>query len=151
MVCDVDGVFTSGQFIYNDKGKQFKIFGAHDADGIKMLKSIGVSVSAITADRRGYHITEKRMHDMALDLTLVTEENRLAYLKHLQVAGNVCFMGDGHHDALAFQHVRYSIAPANAVPLAKLHASYVTEARGGEGAVYEAALHLISKLGKKNA
>ena len=35
---DVDGVMTTGQFIYSDKGKQYKIFGPHDSDGLKLIK-----------------------------------------------------------------------------------------------------------------
>ena len=146
MVCDVDGVFTNGQFLYNEYGKQYKVFGAHDSDGIKMLRSAGVSISAITADKRGYNITEKRMCDIGIEVALVSEQDRLSFITDLQKNGDVCFMGDGHYDALVFPYVGYSIAPANAVPLAKINASYVTNLRGGEGAVYEAASHLISKL-----
>jgi len=147
IVFDVDGVFTNGQFLYNDQGKQYKIFGAHDSDGVKILRSNGILVSAITADKRGFKITQKRMHDMAIDLRLVFEQDRLSYMQDLQQHSDVCFMGDGHFDAAVFPHVSYSIAPSNAVPLAKKYASYVTEARGGEGAVYEAANHVILQLG----
>ena len=146
-VFDVDGVFTNGQFLYDEHGKQYKIFGAHDADGVKMLRQIGILVSAITADKSGYNITEKRMKDMAIDLKLVSENDRLSYLKGIQNYNDLCFMGDGHYDALVFPHVGYSIAPANGVPLARGNASYVTELKGGEGAVYEAALHIKAKFG----
>ena len=39
VIIDVDGVMTTGQFIYSNKGKQFKIFGAHDSDGLKFLSN----------------------------------------------------------------------------------------------------------------
>ena len=35
IILDVDGVMTSGKFLYSSKGKIFKEFGAHDNDGIK--------------------------------------------------------------------------------------------------------------------
>ena len=38
-ILDVDGVMTTGQFLYSEKGKIYKVFGAHDADGLKLLKS----------------------------------------------------------------------------------------------------------------
>ena len=37
-VLAVDGVMTTGQFLYSKLGKEYKIFGQHDNDGIKMLK-----------------------------------------------------------------------------------------------------------------
>ena len=38
-ILDVDGVMTSGQFIYGSSGKCFKIFGPDDSDGLSILKS----------------------------------------------------------------------------------------------------------------
>ena len=37
-VLDVDGVMTTGQFLYDSKGKAYKIFGPHDADGLKLIR-----------------------------------------------------------------------------------------------------------------
>ena len=39
LIFDVDGVMTSGQFLYSSNGKVYKIFGAHDSDGLKLLKN----------------------------------------------------------------------------------------------------------------
>ena len=36
---DVDGVMTTGQFLYSEEGKVFKVFGAHDHDRLNLLKS----------------------------------------------------------------------------------------------------------------
>jgi 3-deoxy-D-manno-octulosonate 8-phosphate phosphatase (KDO 8-P phosphatase) len=143
IVFDVDGVFTNGQFIYDENGKRFKIFGPHDADGIKLLKTAGIKLEAITADRRGYSITKKRIYDMGLPLSLVGEVERLAYVANLVDSATTCFMGDGHYDAEVFSVAAYSIAPANAVSIAKSRANYVTKSCGGHGAVYEAALHIL--------
>lgn len=38
IIFDIDGVMTTGQFLYSENGKAYKIFGAHDNDGIKLLK-----------------------------------------------------------------------------------------------------------------
>lgn len=146
VIFDVDGVFTNGQFIYSSEGKVFKTFGAHDADGIRMLQDAEISVQAITADTRGFAITSKRMLDMNIPLEIVSESQRIEYIKTMQARAPICFVGDGHYDAQAFRHASYSIAPKNAVPLAQKSAHFVTKAKGGEGAVYEAALHLLNKL-----
>ena len=33
LIIDIDGVMTTGQFLYSEKGKAFKVFGPHDSDG----------------------------------------------------------------------------------------------------------------------
>ena len=55
-------------------------------------------------------------------------------------------MGDGIYDPLVFKKVGYSIAPANAFFKTKEMANFVTNARGGEGAVAEACLHILEKF-----
>ena len=51
-VFDVDGVLTTGQFLYTVDGKFAKVFGPHDADGIKLLKDNNIKIQCISADKR---------------------------------------------------------------------------------------------------
>jgi 3-deoxy-D-manno-octulosonate 8-phosphate phosphatase (KDO 8-P phosphatase) len=55
-------------------------------------------------------------------------------------------MGDGIFDSKIFGWVAYGIAPADAFYPAKNKASFVTRARGGEGAVAEACIHIAEKF-----
>jgi 3-deoxy-D-manno-octulosonate 8-phosphate phosphatase (KDO 8-P phosphatase) len=145
-IIDVDGVLTTGQFLYTEKGKFAKVFGPHDNDGIKLLKKY-VNVQAITADKRGLAITRKRVEeDMGLPLNLVKEEDRLNWMKNNFDLKSTVYMGDGIYDVLVFEHVKYSIAPRNAFYLAKSKASFVTKLNAGEGAVAEACLHILKKF-----
>ena len=148
VIFDVDGVFTNGQFIYDQSGKRFKIFGPHDSDGIKFLLEANIFVEAISADKRGLNITQKRMTDIGIPLTLVSESDREHFVRGRGGLGHLCFMGDGHFDAQIFDIVSYAIAPSNAVPIALKKADYVTQASGGNGAVYEASLHILEITGK---
>ncbi len=148
LILDVDGVLTTGQFLYTSEGKFSKVFGPHDNDGIKLLSKF-IPIQAISADHRGFHITKKRVgEDMGLQLDLVSEGSRLAWLKNNFELSHVVYMGDGIFDAEIFDHVGYSIAPANAFYLARDKAHYVTQTRSGEGAVAEACLHIIDKFFK---
>ncbi len=148
LILDVDGVFTTGQFLYTIDGKFAKVFGPHDNDGIKMIKPY-LDIHTITADKRGFDITRKRIQeDMGLVLHLVSEGDRLEWLKKNFDLSTSIYMGDGIYDAQIFTHMAYSIAPANAFYLAKKNADYVTESKSGEGAVAEACLHVIEKFFK---
>ena len=143
-VIDVDGVLSTGQFIYGETGKLYKIFGPHDSDGLKLIKE-KVNISFISADESGFEISNKRVSDLGFKLELVSEKDRRNHLEKLGFE-NVIFMGDGYYDALLFSEVNYSIAPANARKEALENADYVTENKAGEGAVMDACIHLNEKF-----
>lgn len=146
LILDVDGVLTTGQFVYTVDGKFSKTFGPHDNDGIKLI-SKKLVVRAITADHRGFAISKKRIvDDMGLMLDLVSEQDRLSWLQEHYDLSRTVYMGDGMYDAKIFEHVAYSIAPANAFYTAKEKASFVTRLNAGEGAVGEACLHLLERF-----
>lgn len=148
LILDVDGVLTTGQFIYTKEGKYAKIFGPHDNDGIKLLGRL-INIQVVSADKRGFAITKKRIvDDMGLKLELVSEEDRLEWLRKNFNLNESIFMGDSMHDAEIFSHMGYSIAPKNAFYLACEKADYVTTHKAGEGAVAEACLHIIGKFFK---
>ena len=77
---DVDGVLSTGQYLYSINGKIYKIFGPHDNDGLKMIKS-HISISFVTADSRGFKISERRIDDMGFAVKLVNELDRYNYIK----------------------------------------------------------------------
>lgn len=146
VIFDVDGVFTTGQFLYTRDGKIGKIFGPHDADGIKLLKG-KIDVHAISADKRGFEITKKRIEeDMGIKLTLVSEGDRLKWIQENFDPEKVVYVGDGIHDSVIFDHVGYSIAPKNAFYITIRKANYVTKHNSGEGAVLDACLHILEKF-----
>lgn len=148
IVSDVDGVLNTGQFLYNDKGKTYKVFGAHDSDGIKLLKQAGYTVEFISADRRGFSITQKRLTDMKCDLTLVSEHNRFDWVNDKYGIENVIFVGDGLHDTKLLNKSKYGIAPNNACRFAKESADYITESNSGNGVFLDIAIKLLQLTAK---
>jgi 3-deoxy-D-manno-octulosonate 8-phosphate phosphatase (KDO 8-P phosphatase) len=145
-IFDVDGVMTTGQFFYSERGKEYKVFGPHDNDGIKMISEI-VRVVFVTADKRGYAISKKRIvDDMKQELILVDERDRLDFITTTYGLDNVIYMGDGYHDASILKQCCYGIAPQNARIEARNAADYVTPSKAGEGAVLDACLHIIENF-----
>jgi 3-deoxy-D-manno-octulosonate 8-phosphate phosphatase (KDO 8-P phosphatase) len=142
-ILDVDGVMTTGVFLYSEKGKTYKIFGPHDNDGLKLLKN-KIKIKFITADKRGFSITKKRINkDMGFELDLVSEKDRLGYLNDNYSFSNLIYMGDGYHDASILRESIFGIAPKNARKEAKEAADFITESNSGEGAVLDACLEII--------
>ncbi|MBL7051721.1 MAG: HAD hydrolase family protein [Nanoarchaeota archaeon] len=145
-ILDVDGVMTTGQFLYSEKGKVYKIFGAHDSDGLKLLKN-KIKIKFITADRRGFLITKKRIQeDMGYELELVSEESRLDYMKRNFNLNETIFMGDGIHDAPIIKECAFGITPQNARKEAKILADFVTESNSAEGAVCDACIEINKRF-----
>ena len=146
---DVDGVMTTGQFVYSEAGKVFKIFGPHDHDGLKLLKG-KLQINFITADKKGFKISKKRISDeMGYEIDLVLEQDRYEYIEKLYGFENLIYMGDGYHDSEILKASMFGIAPKNSRKEARDASDYVTESNSGEGAVMDACLQIIKILGLK--
>ncbi len=145
---DVDGVLSTGQFLYSSDGKAYKIFGAHDADGLKMLKG-KVDITFISADKRGFSISKRRVKDMGYPISLVPEGDRYEYIKKHYGFKELIYMGDGIFDVPILKDAKFGIAPANARPEAKRVADFITESKSGEGAVCDACLKILETFFRK--
>ena len=130
LVTDVDGVLTDGGFYYNTEGKVLKKFGPHDSDGFKILKSLGLSLQAISADKRGFPITEKRLNDMGIPISHVTEVDRFCWVEDRFDLSKTIFVGDGYHDIELLKECALGIAPSNSLKIVKENANYVTDSCG---------------------
>ncbi len=144
-VLDVDGVMTTGHFIYSAEGKALKIFGPHDADGLKLLKD-KLNVSFITADKKGFAISKKRIEDLGFQIELISEQDRYNYVKEKFGFENTAFMGDGIFDAQLIKDCKFGIAPANARPEAREAADFITPSKSAEGAVCDACLEIKKRF-----
>jgi len=140
-ILDVDGVLTTGQFLYSESGKAYKIFGPHDAEGLNLIKD-NINIVFISADKRGFLISKKRIEDMGYELILVSEDERYSFIKENYGFENTIYMGDGLSDALLIKDCKFGIAPANARPEAKSVAGFVTLSKSAEGAVCDACLEI---------
>ncbi|MDP2654421.1 MAG: phosphatase [Candidatus Omnitrophota bacterium] len=146
-VLDVDGVLTTGQFLYSSDGKAYKVFGPHDADGLKMLRD-KVNISFISADHRGFGISKKRADDMGYPIALVLEQDRHEYMRKTYGFENLIFMGDGIFDVPILKDCLFGIAPAGARKEARKAADFVTESGAGGGAVLDACQEILKRFFK---
>ena len=145
-VIDVDGVMTTGHFIYSDKGKVYKIFGPDDSDGLSLLKKY-IKVRFVTGDKRGFEISKKRIYyDMGYDIDLVSTTSRKEWISNLIDIKKVIYMGDGLLDSIVLSKCGYAICPKNASHVAKKYSNYITRYSGGDRAVADACLHILEKF-----
>ena len=137
---DVDGVLTDGSLILGDKGDEYKIFHAHDGLGLVMLRNAGLEIAVISA--RSSPIVEERMAALGIDYVYQGQSDKQTALKNLMQKLNVnkeetAFVGDDLVDLPAMSLTGLAIAVANAQPLVREKADWVTSNGGGHGAVRE--------------
>jgi 3-deoxy-D-manno-octulosonate 8-phosphate phosphatase (KDO 8-P phosphatase) len=145
-ILDVDGVMTTGHFLYTSEGKVMKIFGPDDNDALSLLKN-DIEIKFVTGDKKGFSISHKRIvDDMKFPLELVSTIRRIDWIKEHYALEDVIYMGDGIFDHYVMRYVGYAISPANGDRLAKKYADFVTQRSGGDRAVAEACLHIMEKF-----
>jgi len=144
-VVDCDGCLSDGKFTYTAEGKVSKVYGDADSDALSILKQ-RLTIYFVSGDKRGFAITQKRVEDMGFKVELVSTFERLEWMKSEMDLSQTVFMADGIYDSLVFPHVAYSISPANGFYFTKAKANFVTNAKGGEGAVAEACIHIMEKF-----
>lgn len=145
-ILDVDGVMTTGQFLYSSEGKQLKIFGPDDSDALSLLADF-LEIRFISSDKRGFQISQARVsRDMGFQLDLVPSTGRVDWILNQYRPELVIYMGDGFYDSLVMQKVGYAIAPSNADAHTKTFAHYTTTRPGGDRAVSEACVHVFERF-----
>lgn len=142
IILDVDGVLTDGRIMYDSNGNEYKIFNVYDGLGIELLRKKKIVVAFVSG--RSSKIIEKRAHDLGVEDVYQGVNDKTTVLRQLLIKykidpKEVCAVGDDILDISLMKKVGFPIAVKNARPEVKKIAKYVTDARGGEGAVREVA------------
>ena len=151
LVLDVDGVLTDGKIIYNDLGIESKNFNVKDGFAMLILNRAGIKSAIITAKKS--RVLVKRIKEMMINRLYQNAFNKLeAYrdiLKRFGLADeDICYIGDDLLDLPLLKRVGLAVSVTDGVEEVKTAAHYVTEKKGGEGAVRE-VIELILKAQEK--
>ncbi len=154
LLLDVDGVLTDGRIIYDSKGRDFKLFDVQDGLGVYLLKQAGIPTVLITAGRS--RAIRPRARDMRVAAVFKNISPKSAVidkiLKRFKVRlDEICFVGDDLVDICLMEKVGLAVAVFNACPEIKSLAHYVTQRRGGRGAVREVAEFILKSQDKWQA
>ncbi|RIK67523.1 MAG: HAD family hydrolase [Planctomycetota bacterium] len=146
LILDVDGVLTGGELTYDERGCLTKTFHVQDGGAIRSWQKAGGRV-AIISGRTSAAVAE-RARELQIDLVAQGVGDKLpVFEKFCREAGvsaaEASFVGDDLLDIPPMRRCGYPIAVANAVPAVKREARYVTERRGGAGAIGEVVRRLL--------
>ena len=150
LILDVDGVLTDGRITINERGEEVKSFNVKDGLGLKMLMSTGIEVVIITG--RKSIVVEHRAKELGIDeVWQGIKDKRALSKKIVEEKGldknEVCCIGDDLPDLAMFMEAGLRIAVADGVEEVREEADFVTEKKGGYGAVREACELILKSRG----
>ncbi len=150
LLTDVDGVMTDGSVFITSDG-EFKQFGIQDGLGLALLRKCEIKVGWISA--RPSVITAKRAEELHVDFLFQEKSSKVAAAEKILADAalnwrDVCYVGDDIVDLCLLKRAGVAVAVANAIDEAKAMADYVTNARGGHGAVREIVTMILKAQGK---
>jgi len=151
LMLDVDGVLTDGKIIIDDLGNETKHFNVRDGHGLKMLIRAGIQVVLITG--RTSKVVEYRARELGIKEIYQGSKNKVENLEEIlrkkRISGEqVAYVGDDLVDIPVFRRVGFSVAVEDASEYAKESADYITERKGGQGAVRELCEIILKIQGK---
>lgn len=152
LITDVDGVMTDGIYVIGSDGTEYKSFSAQDGAGIAILKAADFPLAVISGRNSG--ATAFRMRELGIEENLY--QGNLAKLepygeikKRFNVSDEeVAYVGDDLVDMPILKRVGLPITVADAPMEVKEKALYVTQKRGGQGALREIIELILKAQGK---
>ena len=152
MIIDLDGVFFTGQvFVNPEKGEFLKERSYTDGQGLSLLRTIGIRIAFVTGETTDFveKIGEKfnslpsvkngtwpKIDIYEGHVGLGKVEVAEKWLKVIDVSWEECaFMGDDVSDYQLLQKVGLAAAPAQAEEVVKKIAHFISQRKGGKGAI----------------
>lgn len=141
LLMDCDGVLTDGRLYYTESGEQMKVFNVRDGQGIVSWHKAGFQ-SGIISGRDAQKILEARAVELGMRYIKARSRDKAKdffdILQDAKVTSDeVAYIGDDIGDICLLDKVGLPIAVSDAAQEVLPHSLYMTETKGGFGAVRE--------------
>ena len=148
VIVDVDGTMTDAGIYYDESGNELKKFCTRDAAAFFAAKKVGIEIVVLTG--RACKATERRMtelgvtqlfqdvKDKVLFLSQYLEENNISYCE-------VGYIGDDLNDLAPMRLVSFRACPSDSCKEIKEISNYISNVRGGAGAIRDIFENCILK------
>jgi 3-deoxy-D-manno-octulosonate 8-phosphate phosphatase (KDO 8-P phosphatase) len=153
LLMDCDGVLTDGRLELLENGDEQKTFHARDGQGISLFQRAGLKTGIISG--RISSAVERRAQDLGMVYVRQDAKDKIKALDEIMAEAGVsidecAYIGDDLADIPVMLRVELAVAVADAVVETKQAAHYVTELRGGHGAVREVTDLILKAQGRWN-
>lgn len=140
IVMDCDGCLTDGGMYYSENGDELKKFNTKDGMAISRIRDKGIITGIITgevrmlnrrrADKLRINFIKEGVMDKARELKKVCEEYNIS-------CDEVLYIGDDVNDIEAMKLAGLAACPLDADERVKANADFISNQKGGYGAVRE--------------
>ena len=164
VLIDCDGVLTDGRMIYVDRptvnepsgpdaGTHYEAKAFHVRDGMAsvLLRMAGIRIALVTGEPSA--VARRRAEKLRYEGVLLGVDDKVAEAgawlasQGLDYA-DAAHVGDEVNDLGLMRRVGLSFAPADASPLVRREASYVSPVAGGQGVIRDVAYALLDARGE---
>ena len=147
LILDIDGVMTNGIVGYGPI-ENVKYFNIKDGHAIKMAVREGLQVGILSG--RADAANKRRADELNMNFYYFGEKNKgeafTRLLNEQNLKSEECiYVGDDVVDIPVMKRCAIGIAVADAVEEVREHADFITEAKGGMGAVREVIVKLMKE------
>ena len=144
---DCDGCLTDAGMYYSEKGDELKKFNTKDGMGISRLREAGIITGIVTSE--DVQIVKNRAAKLKMEEVHVGVENKLEKVKSIAdkygiSLSEIAYVGDDINDAEVIKAVGFGCSVSNGVESVKECADYVSETKGGDGAIREIAEKILA-------
>ena len=151
LLMDCDGVLTDGRLWLTSDGDEQKAFHARDGQGISLLHRAGLRTGIITG--RTSSAVDRRAQDLKMSYVRQYAKDKIKALDEILADAGVTrdectYIGDDVADIPVMRRVGFAVAVSDAVEETKQAAHYVTEFKGGQGAVREVCDFILKAQGR---
>ena len=150
VITDMDGVLTDAMKYYGATGLELLGFHVRDGLGLELLRRSGMLVAIVTTSNSD--ILSHRAADLGITDVFRSARDKRSTLrayreKYKLSRDEMLYVGDDLWDLEAFAEVGVRVAVADAVSAVLNAADWVTECRGGQGALREVADAILEAKG----
>jgi 3-deoxy-D-manno-octulosonate 8-phosphate phosphatase (KDO 8-P phosphatase) len=155
LLMDADGTLTDGHVYLQSQADgtalELKCFNAQDGLGLTLAAQAGLRTGVLTG--RESPAMRRRAKESKIEFVYENCAVKIpAYEELLKKTGlteeEVAYVGDDLPDLPVMRRVGFSVAVANAVPEVKSAAHFVTQRKGGDGAIREAIEIILKAQGQ---
>lgn len=151
LVIDVDGTMTDAGIYYDEHGNELKKFCTKDAAGFFAAGQAGIRTMVLTG--RECQATIRRMQEMKVDYLVQNIKDKVTYLKEFMNANNISgeeigYLGDDLNDLQSMMLCGFVGCPQDACREVKEVADYISDVKGGHGAVRDIICFLLGQRGE---
>lgn len=153
LLFDVDGVLTNGIVTVYPDGQLLRQMNTKDGYALKRAVDAGLNVCIISGGRNKG--VKKRLQDLGVQDIYLGASNKIVQYNELKEKykfspKNVLYMGDDIPDLEVMKQVGLPCCPNDATQEVQNEAMYISNKKGGEGAVRDIVEQILKVKGKWN-